>query len=104
MVVKQVFRRRVVDGNDRHTQRPVRGHRLEAEDTGGRLFGRANDLYVTTIGMQHSCEIGAIIHRDGRRVVEYGIDVLVVGVVVLAANREHRDPLGDKSRSDVILG
>ena len=55
--------------------------------------------------MQHADHVGAVVHRDVRLVVDRRLDVRVVGVVVLALDREGGDAvLVDERRGDVVLG
>ena len=55
-------------------------------------------------GVQDADHVGAVVHRDLRLVVDRGLDVRVVGVVVLALDREDGDVvLVDERRGDVVL-
>ena len=56
-------------------------------------------------GVEDADHVGAVVHRQLRLVVDRGLDVLVVGVVVLALDREDGDVvLVDERRGDVVLG
>ena len=59
---------------------------------------------MSAIGMEQRGQVGAVVHGDRRRVVEHGVDVLVIGVGVLAADGEHGDALGDEGRGGIVLG
>ena len=104
VIVEQMLGGRVVDCHHRDTKGAVGRHRLETDDTGGRLLGGADDLDVPPIGVEQRGQVGSVIHRDRRCVIEHGVDVLVVGIGVLAAYREHRDALGHEGGGDIVLG
>ena len=84
VVVEQMLGGRVVDCDHRDSKGAIGRHRLETDDTGGRLLGGADDLDVPPIGVEQRGQVGSVIHRDRRCVVEHGVDVLVIGVGVLA--------------------
>jgi len=87
-VVEHVLGVGLVDGDDRVAQHAAVGHRLQPDDAGRGLFGAADDLrdLATTLLVQHRHQVRAVIHRHRRVMVQRRVDVLVVGVVVLAAN------------------
>ena len=103
VVVEQMLRRRVVDGHDRHPQGAVGSHRLESDDARGCLLRRADHLDVSSISVEECGQVGAIVHGDRRGVIQDRVDVLVIGVGILAADGKDRDALGDQGRGDVIL-
>ena len=103
VVVEQVLGRRVVDGDDRHSECPVRGHRLETDHAGSGLLRGSDDFDVSPIGVENGCQIGPIVHCHSRLMIEDGMDVLVVGIRILAANSEHRDSLGNQSGRNIVL-
>ena len=85
-VVEQVLGHGVVDGDDRVLQRAVLGHGLEANDAGGGLL-RAADHRVQQLGplaVQRRQQVTAVVHGHVRLVIQRGVEMLVVGVVVLA--------------------
>ncbi len=105
-VVEQVLRIRLVHGDDREAERPVALERAQADDAGGRLLraGDHVDELLAPVRMQDADHVGAVVHRDLRLVVDRGLDVLVVGVVVLALDGEDGDVvLVDERRGDVVL-
>ena len=106
-VVEQVLRLRVVDGDHREAEGAVTLERLQADDAGRRLFRPGDDVaeLFTARRVQDADHVGAVVHRDLRLVIDRGLDVLVVGVVVLALDGEDRDvELVDERRGDIVLG
>ena len=69
------------------------GHGAQADHAGGSLFGAADHAFqrIFALGVQDGDQIGAVIHGDVRLVVDGRDDVVVVGVVVLALDREYRN-------------
>ena len=105
-VVEQVLRVRLVDGDDREAERAVALERAQADDAGGRLLGAGDhvDELLAPVRVQDADHVGAVVHRDLRLVVDRGLDVLVVGVVVLALDGEDGDVvLVDERSGDVVL-
>jgi hypothetical protein len=55
--------------------------------------------------VQDADHVGPVVHRQLRLVIDRGLDVPVVGVVVLALDREDRHvELLDERRRSVVLG
>ena len=105
-VVEHVLGDRVVDRDHREAERAVALQGLEPDHAGRRLLGRADDVaeLLAPVRVQHADHVGAVVHRQLRLVVDRGLDVLVVGVVVLALDREDGDvELVDERRRDVVL-
>lgn len=115
-IVEKVLRLRVVDGDDRELQHIVALHCSQTVHAGGRLFHAADDalderlpflgghlrrpladlgMHVVEPVQSHEDEGGnqvrPVVHRDVRLVFQGGGDVLVIGVVVLAADSEGGD-------------
>jgi hypothetical protein len=77
---------RVVDRNDRELQHAFLRHRAQADDAGCGLFRSADDVFesIRPLGVQNRHQVGSIVHRDVRLVIDRGQNMVVVGVVVLA--------------------
>ena len=106
-VVEEVLGLRVVHRDDREPERTVAFERTEADHAGGRLLGAANDVaeLLAAVRVEDADHVGAVVHRQLRLVVDRRLDVLVVGVVVLALDREDGDVvLLDEGGGDVVLG
>ena len=106
-VVEQVFGHGVVDRNDRVLERAVLGHGLETDDAGGGLLGAADDVLeqIGPVVVQGGQQVTAIVHGHVRLVVQGSIEMLVVGVVVLALDGIHGHLIvGHQRRGDVVLG
>ncbi len=72
-----------------------------------RLLHPAEDVaeLLPAMRMEDPDHVGAVVHRQLGLVVDGRLDVAVVGVVVLALDREDRDvELLDESGGDVVLG
>ena len=55
--------------------------------------------------VEEADHVGAVVHRHLRMGIAGRVDVLVVGLVVLALDGEGRDPVGvDERGGDVVLG
>ena len=81
--------------------------RLEADDAGGGLLGAADDVagHVGALAVQHADDVGAVVHGDVAAMVDGGVDVPVVGRVVLALDGvDAHAVLLDQRRRDVVLG
>ena len=105
-VVEQVLGVGVVDGDDGELQHAFLRHRAQADDAGGGLFGAADHAFegVGALGVQDGDQVGAIVHRDVRLVIDGGEDVVVVGVVVLTLDGEDGNVVvADQAGGDVIL-
>ena len=106
-VVEHVLRLRLVDRDHREAELPLALERLQPDDAGGRLL-RARDHVAELLAprrVEDADDVGAVVHRQVRPVVDRGLDVLVVRVVVLALDREDGDVvLLDQRRRDVVLG
>ncbi len=85
---------RVIDRDDRVEQLTGGRHAAQADDAGRGLLGAADDVLdeIGALGVDRGDQVRAIVHRDRRLHVESGVQVRVVGVAVLAADREDRDP------------
>ena len=97
---------RLVDRDDREGELALGLERAQADDAGRRLLGAADDLaeLVAALLVEHADDVGAVVHRQLRAVVDGGLDVRVVRVVVLAADGEDGDPvLLHERRGDVVL-
>ena len=77
---------RVVDGDDGEHELAVVGHRAQADDAGRGLLGAADDAVeqLAALLVERADQVRAVVHGDVRLEVERGLDVLVVGGVVLA--------------------
>ena len=106
-VVEHVLGVGVVDGHDREHEAALGLERLEADDTGGRLLGAADDVrgHVRPLAVQHTDDVGAVVHGDVGPMVDAGVDVLVVGLVVLALDGVDTHAVFlDERGGDVVLG
>ncbi len=106
-VVEQVLGVSIVDGNNGELQHAFLGHCAQADDAGGRFLGSADHAFkrVGALGVQNRDEIGAVVHRNVRLVVDGGQDVVVIRVVVLALDGKHRNVvIADKRCGNIILG
>ena len=85
-VVEHVLGVGLVDGDDGEHEPALGLERLEADDAGGGLLGAADDVggHVGALAVEHADDVGAVVHGDVGAVVDAGVDVLVVGLVVLA--------------------
>ena len=82
-------------------------HRPQADHAGRRLLGTADHLrqLVAPRLMQDRNEVGAVVHRHLRPVVERGFYVLVVRIVVLASDRIRLDRVMRSKRCrDGVVG
>ena len=106
-VVEQVLRARLVDGDDREAELAVALQRPQPDDAGRRLLGPGDHVaeLLAAGRVEDPDHVGAVVHRHVRAVVDRRLEVLVVRVVVLALDRERRDPVCvDERRGDVVLG
>ena len=106
-VVEEVLRPRLVDGDHREAELAVALERLQPDDARGRLLGAGDHVaeLLAARRVEHADDVGAVVHRQVRTVIDRGLDVAVVGVVVLALDREDADAvLLDERRGDVVLG
>ena len=85
-VVKKVLGFGLVDGDDGVFQLPVGGHCGQPHHAGGGFLGAGDDIgqQVAAFLVQDAHQVGAVVHRYHGRVVEGGVDVAIVGIVVLA--------------------
>ncbi len=105
-VVEQVLGQGLVDGDDREGELSLGLERPQADDAGRGLLGPADDVaeLVAPLLVQHADDVGAVVHRQLRAMVDRGLDVGVVRVVVLAADGVDGDPvLLDQGRRYVVL-
>ena len=96
----------IVHRDDRETQRAGFLHGPQADDTRRRLLGSADHVgnLVGPFFVQRRDQVGPVVHGDIREVVEGGVDVPVVGRVVLALDGKSRDPMvGYQTGSDIVL-
>ncbi len=101
-----MLRARVVDRDHRERERAVGLHRLQPDHAGRRLLHPGDDVaeLLAAGRVEDADHVGAVVHRQLRLVVDRGLDVLVVGVVVLALDREDGDAvLLDERRRGVVL-
>ena len=89
-IVEQVLGRRVVDRDHRNAQRAVALHGAQADDAGGRLLHAGAHLgrEVGVLRVQQRDQVGAVVHGQHRSFVEHRVQMRVVGLVVLALDRE----------------
>ena len=105
-IVEEVLGERVVDGDDRKLQGAVLGHGAQANHAGGGFLGAADDVLeqIGALGEELGDQVGAVVHGDLRLVVERGVDVRVVGGVVLTLDGVGGDVVVlDERRGDFIL-
>ena len=105
-VVEQMLGQRVVHRDDGEHQLAVVGHRAQPDDAGRRLLGAADDAVeqLAALLVDGAHQVGAVVHRDVRLEVERGLDVLVVGRVVLALDGVDRHLIVRHQRGgDVVL-
>ncbi len=105
-VVEEVLGARVVDRDHGERERAVGLHRLQPDHAGRRLLHPGDDVaeLLAAGRVENADHVGAVVHRQLRLVVDRGLDVLVVGVVVLALDREDGDAvLLDERRRGVVL-
>ena len=88
-VVEQVLGVRLVDRDDREAELALGLERPQPDHAGRRLLGAADHLgeLVRALAVQDADHVGAVVHRDLRVLVADGVDVRVVGLVVLAVDR-----------------
>ena len=106
-VVEEMLRARIVHRDHREREGTVGLHRLQPDHARGRLLHPGDDVAELLAAgcVEHADHVCAVVHRQLRLVVDRGLDVLVVGVVVLALDREHRDvELLHERGSGIILG
>ena len=92
-VIEQVLGVGVVHRDDGELQHAFLRHGAQANDAGRGLFGSADHAVerVGALGVQDRDQVGAIIHRDLRLVIDGRQDVAVIRVVVLALDGEDRN-------------
>jgi len=126
---EQVLRLGVVHRDHRELEHAVLRHGLEPDHARRRLLRRAHDPRHQRLALarrqrlhppphrgrevvqpverdhvQRAHQVRPVVHRDVGPMGERGTDVLVVGVVVLALDREHLDPMVlHEMGGDVIL-
>ena len=106
-VVKHVLGVGLVHGDDRIGEDVVLRHRAQTDHASRRLLGTADHLrqLVAPRLMQDRNEVGAVVHRHLRPVVERGFYVLVVRIVVLASDRIRLDRVMRSKRCrDGVVG
>ena len=105
-VVEEMLGERLVDRDHRVGQLPCVGHGAQADDAGRRLLRPAHDSLeeLAPLRVELVDEVGAVIHRHLRLMVERRTDVRVVGVAILALDGVGRDlEMGDERGGHVIL-
>ncbi len=105
-IVKEVLGHCVVDGHDRVLQSAFRRHRPQANDTGRGLLGPADHVVqdLPAVLVHRADQIRTVVHRQMGFMIQSSVEVLVVGIVVLALDGVDRDlVIGDKRSSDIIL-
>jgi hypothetical protein len=129
-VVEEVLGLGVVDGDDRQLQHPVLLHGAEADHAGGRLFHARDDVAdqagaiarrerlapLPDLGMEvvdppereedHGADqVGAVVHRHVRLVLQGLGDVPVIARLILPLDRIDGDAeVLDQAGGDVVLG
>ncbi len=96
----------VVHGDDGELQHAFLRHGAQADDAGRGLFRAADHACerVGALGVQHRDQVGAVIHRDVRLVVDGREDMVVVSVVVLALDGEDGNVVvAHQAGGDIIL-
>ena len=93
-VVEQVLALGVVDRDHRELQLAFLIHRPQPDDAGGRLFHAGDDPLgvLLALHVHFVDQVGPVVERDHRLVVDGRVDVLVVGRPVLAANGKDGNP------------
>ena len=96
---------RLIDRDDGVCESAGFGHRAQADDASGRLFRARDDVFeqLAALFVEGGDEVRAVIHRDLRLVSEGGVDVLVVGGVVFAADGVYGDAVHSDERSGCIV-
>ena len=104
-VVEQVLAVGVVDQNHREAQRPLRRHRLQADDAGRRLFASAEDVLQLfgQLLVQHAHQIASVVDDDVAVVREHGADVGFVLGLGAAVSGEHLQPALHERGGHVVL-
>ena len=89
-VVEEVFACGVVDGDDGEFEFAGFFECAEANDAGSGFFHTGDDAVglFGSGGVQLGNEVGAVVEGDDGFMVECGVDVLVVGFAVFAADCE----------------
>ena len=106
-VIEHVLGIGIVHGNDRVAQHPFLGHSTQSDDTGRGLFCPADYVIqgVLALAVQHAHQVGAVVHRDLRPVIDGRHNVLIVGLVVFAFDGKHRDRIiAHEAGRDIVLG
>ena len=89
-IVKEVFRHRIVDGDDWVLQCSVLGHGAQTDYAGSGFFGPSNHVgdEIRALGQQHGDQIRAVVHGELRLVLQRRAQVRIVSVVILALDGE----------------
>jgi hypothetical protein len=92
-VVEEMFRRRVINGDDGELQFSFVRHRSQSNHSGRRFLHACNDSVGVFLSscMQFVNQIGAVVQRDRGLVIDRGVDVRVVRAAILCTNRKNRD-------------
>ena len=83
----------IVDRDDGEAQHAFLSHGAQANHAGGGFFSSADyaDQRVFPLGVQHRDQVGAIVHRDMRLMIDGCHDVVVVAVTVLTLDGKYRN-------------
>ena len=101
-----MLRPRLVDRDHGKAELPLPLQGLEPDHPGRRLLGTGDDVseLLSPVRVENADDVGAVVHGQVRPMVDGRLDVPIVGVVVLALDREDRDAvLLDEGRGDVVL-
>src|SRR5215472_1030292 len=92
-IIEEMLGHGVVDGDDRVLERAVLGHGPKTNDAGSGFFGACDDVAdeILALGEERSDEVAAVVHGELRLVLERGLEMLVIGGVVLALDGEGGD-------------
>src|SRR5262249_5219098 len=106
-VVEEVLGQRVVHRDDGVLQHALIGHGAQADHAGGGFLGAADDFDsgIFPAGVQRVDQVGAVVHGDLGLAVEGGVDVRVIGRVVLTLDGVDGNAAVAHQRSGhVVLG
>ena len=86
---------RIVHRHHGKLQHAFLRHRPQPDHARRGLFRPANHAFqsVRPLGVQNRYQVGAIIHRDMRLMIDRRQNVVVISIVILALDGVHRNPL-----------